>query len=185
MLIGYARVSTLEQTLALQQDALTQAGCERTFTDTASGSLRERPGLTEALAFARPGDTLVVWRLDRLGRSLRHLIDTVSQLQERGIGVKSLQEQIDTTTSGGKLVFHVFGALAEFERDLIRERTHAGLLAARARGRQGGRPKALNPRDVHIAQALYNDKTNPVADICHTLRISRATLYRYLKTGTG
>src|SRR5512143_1072690 len=139
MLIGYARVSTLEQTLALQQDALTKAGCERTFTDTASGSLAARPGLTEALDFARPGDTLVVWRLDRLGRSLRHLIDTVSLLQERGIGFKSLQEQLDTTTSGGKLVFHVFGALAEFERDLIRERTQAGLLAARARGRLGGR----------------------------------------------
>ncbi len=144
MLLGYARVSTLEQTLALQQDALTQAGCERTFTDTASGSQDVRPGLTEALDFARPGDTLVVWRLDRLGRSLRHLIDTVALLQERGIGFKSLQEQIDTTTSGGKLVFHVFGALAEFERDLIRERTQAGLLAARARGRLGGRPRALD-----------------------------------------
>src|SRR5512143_3300587 len=143
MLIGYARVSTLQQTLALQQDPLTQAGCERIFTDTASGSLTARPGLTEALAFARPGDTLIVWRLDRLGRSLRHLIDTVSLLQERGIGFKSLQEQLDTTTSGGKLVFHVFGALAEVERDLIRERTQAGLLAARARGRLGGRPRAL------------------------------------------
>src|SRR5512143_243828 len=143
MLIGYARVSTLEQTLALQQDALTKAGCERLFTDTASGSLAARPGLTEALAFARPGDTLVVWRLDRLGRSLSHLIDTVALLQERGIGFKSLQEQIDTTTSGGKLIFHVFGALAEFERDLIRERTQAGLLAARARGRLGDDPEHL------------------------------------------
>ena len=123
MLVGYARVSTLEQTLDLQQDGLTKAGCERLFTDTASGSPRERPGLAEALDFARSGDTFVVWRLDRLGRSLRHLIDTVSLLQERGIGFKSLQEQIDTTTSGGKLVFHVFGALAEFERNLIRERT--------------------------------------------------------------
>ncbi len=183
MLIGYARVSTIDQTLALQQDALTKAGCERIFTDTASGSLAERPGLTEALDFARPGDTLVVWRLDRLGRSLRHLIDTVSVLQERGIGFKSLQEQIDTTTSGGKLVFHVFGALAEFERDLIRERTQAGLLAARARGRLGGRPQALDPRKVQIAQALYRDKSNSIADICRTLRISRATLYRYVKTG--
>src|SRR5512146_329660 len=185
MLIGYARVSTLEQTLALQQDALTQAGCERLFTDTASGSRADRPGLAEALAFARPGDTLVVWRLDRLGRSLRHLIDTVGALQERGIGLKSLQEQIDTTTSGGKLVFHVFGALAEFERDLIRERTQAGLLAARARGRRGGRPKALDPRKVQIARALYHDKSNSVADICRTLRIPRATLYRYIKPGTG
>src|SRR5512143_368985 len=185
MLIGYARVSTLEQTLALQQDALTQAGCERTFTDTASGSLRERPGLTEALAFARPGDTLVVWRLDRLGRSLRHLIDTVALLQQRGIGLRSLQEQIDTTTSGGKLVFHVFGALAEFERDLIRERTQAGLLAARARGRLGGRPRALDLRKAQIAQALYQDKASSIADICRTLRISRATFYRYVKTATG
>src|SRR5512143_3105622 len=185
MLIGYARVSTLEQTLALQQDALTQAGCERIFTDTASGSLTARPGLTEALAFARPGDTLIVWRLDRLGRSLRHLIDTIALLQERGLGFSSLQEQIDTTTSGGKLVFHVFGALAEFERDLIRERTQAGLLAARARGRLGGRPRALDLRKVQIAQQLYNDKTNAIADICRTLHISRATLYKYLKTGTG
>ncbi len=185
MLIGYARVSTLEQTLALQQDALTQAGCERIFTDTASGSQVVRPGLEEALAYVRPDDTLVVWRLDRLGRSLRHLIDTVSVLQERGIGFKSLQEQIDTTTSGGKLVFHVFGALAEFERDLIRERTQAGLLAARARGRLGGRPKALDPRKAQIAKQLYHDKSNSIADICRTLHISRATLYRYLKTRTG
>ncbi len=185
MLIGYARVSTLDQTLALQRDALTHAGCERVFTDTASGSRSDRPGLHEALDFARSGDTLVVWRLDRLGRSLRHLIDTVFLLQERGIGFKSLQEQIDTTTSGGKLVFHVFGALAEFERDLIRERTQAGLTAARARGRLGGRPKALDAKKAQIAQALYNDKTNSIADICRTLRISRATLYRYIKTGTA
>ena len=123
----------------------------------------------------------MVWRLDRLGRSLRHLIDTVFLLQERGIGLKSLQEQIDTTTSGGKLVFHVFGALAGFERDLIKERTNAGLTAARARGRLGGRPKALDARKAQIAQALYNDKTNSIADICRTLRISRATLYRYVQ----
>src|SRR5512135_763539 len=185
MLIGYARVSTLEQTLALQQDALTQAGCERLFTDTASGSLSQRPGLTEALAFTRPGDTLIVWRLDRLGRSLRHLIDTVALLQERDIGFRSLQEQLDTTTSGGKLVFPVFGALAEVERDLIRERTQAGLLAARARGRLGGRPKALDPRKAQISQALYNDKSNSIADICRTSRVSRATLYRYLSTGAA
>jgi DNA invertase Pin-like site-specific DNA recombinase len=181
MLIGYARVSTFDQTLALQRDALQEVGCERIFTDTASGSRIDRPGLEEALDHLRPGDTLVVWRLDRLGRSLRHLIDTVSALQERGVGFKSLQEQIDTTTSGGKLVFHVFGALAEFERDLIRERTQAGLTAARARGRLGGRPKALDGKKAQIAQALYNDKTNSVADICRTLRISRATLYRYVK----
>ncbi len=127
----------------------------------------------------------MVWRLDRLGRSLRHLIDTVAVLQQRGIGFKSLQEQLNTTTSGGKLVFHVFGALAEFERDLIRERTQAGLLAARARGRLGGRPRALDLRKVQIAQALYHDKTNSIADICRTLRISRATLYRYMKAGAA
>src|SRR3954469_24125704 len=120
MLIGYARVSTLDQTFALQQDALTQAGCEQLYTDTLSGSVTERPGLTQALSHLRAGDTLVVWRLDRLGRSLPHLIETVSQLQERGISFRSLQEQMDTTTTGGKLVFHFFGALAEFERDLIR-----------------------------------------------------------------
>jgi DNA invertase Pin-like site-specific DNA recombinase len=185
MLIGYARVSTFDQTLALQRDGLQEAGCERIFTDTASGSRTDRPGLAEALDHLRPGDTLVVWRLDRLGRSLRHLIDTVSLLQERGIGFKSLQEQIDTTTSGGKLVFHVFGALAEFERDLIRERTQAGLTAARARGRLGGRPKALDSKKVQIAQALYRDKTNSIEDICRTLRISWATLYRYVKSGAG
>src|SRR6187397_2709116 len=142
MFISYARVSTEDQTLALQQDALQQAGCERIFTDTASGSRVDRPGLEEAIEYVRPGDTLVVWKLDRLGRSLPHLIDTIRQLQERGVGFKSLTEQIDTTTSGGKLIFHVFAALAEFERDVIRERTHAGLAAARARGRRGGHPRA-------------------------------------------
>src|SRR5207247_1927874 len=121
MLIGYARVSTQDQTLALQRDALSKAGCERVFADTASGALAERQGLDEALEFARPGDTLVVWRLDRLGRSLRHLIDIISRMQGRGVGFKSLTESIDTTTGGGKLVFHVFAALAEFERDIIRE----------------------------------------------------------------
>ena len=135
MLIGYARISTLDQTLALQQDALTAAGCQELYTDTASGSLAERPGLTAAFSHLRSGDTLVVWRLDRLGRSLPHLIRTITELSERGVGFRSLQEQIDTTTSGGKLIFHIFGALAEFERDVIRERTRAGLSAARARGR--------------------------------------------------
>ncbi len=182
MLIGYARVSTLDQTLALQQDALTTAGCERIFTDTASGARTDRPGLADALGHLRQGDTLVVWRLDRLGRSLAHLIDTIRDLQERGIGFRSLQEQIDTTTSGGKLVFHVFGALAEFERDLIRERTHAGLAAARARGRLFGRPRALDQAQAQMAQALYNDKRHSVAEICRTLHVSRATVYRYLKT---
>ena len=184
MQIGYARVSTQEQTLNLQQDALTQAGCEQVFTDTVSGSQDDRPGLSDALSHLRPGDTLVVWRLDRLGRSLRHLIETVTELAQRGIGFRSLTEQIDTTTPGGKLVFHVFGALAEFERDLIRERTQAGLQAARARGRVGGRPKALDPKKVELLQRLYADPANAIDDICRTLRISRTTLYRNVTAGT-
>lgn len=188
MLIGYARVSTQDQTLNLQMDALKTIGCSKIFTDTASGANVERQGLEEALKFVRPRDTLVVWRLDRLGRSLRHLIDTITYLNSRLVGFKSLTENIDTTTSGGKLVFHLFGSLAEFERDLIRERTKAGLQAARARGRIGGRPKAekLNtPKKVALAQALYNDKTNSIDDICKTLNISRATLYRNIDTKTN
>ena len=180
MLIGYARVSTLDQTLDLQQDALTAAGCEQLYTDTASGASTGRPGLTLALSHLRAGDTLIVWRLDRLGRSLAHLIDTIRDLQERGVGFRSLQEQIDTTTSGGKLIFHVFGALAEFERDLIRERTHAGLAAARARGRLFGRPKVLTPQQVKQLRSLAQDDRNTVAEICQTLGISKATYYRYL-----
>jgi DNA invertase Pin-like site-specific DNA recombinase len=143
------------------------------------GTKAERKGLTEALSHLRSGDTLVVWRLDRLGRSLRHLIDTVTTLQEREIGFKSLQESIDTTTSGGKLVFHIFGALAEFEREIIRERTNAGLSAARARGKTGGRPKALTEKQVQILNNLAADRTNSVEDICKTLGISRMTYYRY------
>jgi DNA invertase Pin-like site-specific DNA recombinase len=181
MLIGYARVSTLDQTLHLQQDALSAAGCEHLYTDTVSGSVTDRPGLSLALSHLRPGDTLVVWRLDRLGRSLSHLIETVRQLSERGVGFRSLQEQIDTTTSGGKLIFHVFGALAEFERDLIRERTHAGLAAARARGRLFGRPRALSPHKTEQLQTLAANEHNTVGEICQTLGISRATFYRYVK----
>jgi DNA invertase Pin-like site-specific DNA recombinase len=183
MLIGYARVSTHDQTLNLQQDSLTKAGCNKTFTDTASGAKTERKGLEEALNYVRKGDTLVVWRLDRLGRSLPHLITTMTDLEERGIGFKSLTENIDTTTSGGKLIFHIFGALAEFERNLIRERTQAGLTAARARGRIGGRPKALTGKQLSIAQSLYDDPKNSIADICRMLKISKVTLYRYIKTG--
>src|SRR4051795_7807653 len=169
MLIGYARVSTDDQNLDLQRDALKTAGCEQIFTDTVSGTKDTRPGLEEALSHLRAGDTLVVWRLDRLGRSLRHLIDTVTDLQERGIGFKSLTESIDTTTSGGKLVFHIFGALAEFEREIIRERTKAGLTAARARGKTGGRPKALSEKQVQILHQLAADRSNSVQDICRTL----------------
>ena len=185
MLIGYARVSTTEQTLDLQRDALDKIGCTKIFTDTASGAKTERKGLEEALAYVRAGDTLVVWRLDRLGRSLQHLIETITSLNNRTIGFKSMQENIDTTTSGGKLIFHMFGALAEFERDIIRERTMAGLAAARARGRLGGRPKAhaLNTqKKVTLAQSLYDNKDNTIDEICKTLNISRATLYRYIKT---
>ncbi len=184
MLIGYARVSTHDQTLHLQKDALEKAGCEQIFTDTVSGTKAERKGLTEALNHLRAGDTLVVWRLDRLGRSLTHLITTITALQEKQIGFKSITENIDTTTSGGKLIFHIFGALAEFERDIIKERTQAGLNAARARGRTGGRPKKLTTtQKIAMAQALYNDKANSIDDICHTLKISRPTLYRYIKAG--
>lgn len=182
MLIGYARVSTTDQTLDLQKDALEKAGCARIFTDTASGSKAERTGLDEALSHLREGDTLVVWRLDRLGRSLPHLIETITTLNNRGIGFKSITEAIDTTTSGGKLIFHIFGALAEFERDIIRERTQAGLNAARARGRKGGRPKSLTPKKAQMAEALYKDKNNTIDEICKTLNVSRATLYRYVKT---
>jgi DNA invertase Pin-like site-specific DNA recombinase len=183
MLIGYARISTHDQTLALQLDALKKAGCEKIFTDTVSGTKAERKGLTEAFSHLRNGDTLVVWRLDRLGRSLRHLIDTVTELHGRGVGFKSLQENIDTTTSGGKLVFHIFGALAEFEREIIKERTRAGLASARSRGKVGGRPKALTPKEVQMLNNMAADKSLTVSDICKTLGIGRTTFYRYLKVG--
>ena len=180
MFIGYARVSTDDQSLNLQRDALEKAGCEQIYTDRVSGTKAERKGLTEALSHLRAGDTLVVWRLDRLGRSLRHLIDTVTELQEREIGFKSLQESIDTTTSGGKLVFHIFGALAEFEREIIRERTKAGLTAARSRGKSGGRPKALSDKQVQMLNNLAADRSNSIEEICKTLGISRMTYYRYV-----
>ena len=181
MLIGYARVSTTDQTLALQQDALTKDGCSKIFTDTASGALAERKGLADALSYVRPGDTLVVWKLDRLGRSLKDLIARITELQNRQIGFKSLTEQIDTTTSGGKLIFHIFGSLAEFERDIIRERTQAGLLAARARGKRGGRRPTLKPREIAIVRKLYEDKQTPIEDLCRMFKISRMTLWRYVK----
>lgn len=178
MLVGYARVSTQDQNLELQNDALTKAGCDRILTEVIGGSRTERTGLKEALDILRSGDTLVVWRLDRLGRSLKHLIDIVNQLRERDIGFRSLQESIDTTTSGGKLVFHMFGALAEFERDVIRERTQAGLQAARARGRQGGRPKVLDDPKLEMVRKMYEDRKYLPDDICKAMGISRATLYR-------
>jgi DNA invertase Pin-like site-specific DNA recombinase len=183
MLVGYARVSTQDQSLDLQMDALTRAGCDKIFTDTASGAKEDRSGLAEAMSHLRPGDTLVVWRLDRLGRTLKHLIATVTELQQQGIGFKSLEESIDTTTSGGKLIFHVFGALAEFERELIRERTHAGLQAARARGRKGGQPsiESRDPKKIALARKLYAAQDMTAQEICDTVHISRTTLYRYLR----
>src|SRR6516162_7191664 len=179
MLIGYARVSTQDQTLDLQTDALKRAGCEKLFTDTTSGAKSDRPGLQEAMNHLRTGDTLVVWRLDRLGRTLKHLIATITDVSEKGIGFKSLQENMDTTTSGGKLIFHIFGALAEFEREVIKERTNAGLQAARARGRLGGRPKiqSFDPKKIALARKLYEDGNTPVQEICDTLHIGRSTLY--------
>jgi len=185
MLVGYARVSTTDQTLDLQRDALTKAGCTKIFTDTASGALAERKGLLEALDYVRAGDILVVWRLDRLGRSLKDLITRITELNDRKIGFKSLTENIDTTTSGGKLIFHIFGALAEFERDIIRERTTAGLEAARTRGKLGGRPRALTPQKIQLAQKLYADKSTSVSEICKILGISRHTLRRYVKDKEG
>jgi DNA invertase Pin-like site-specific DNA recombinase len=179
-LLGYARVSTGQQELGLQHDALSVAGCERVFSDTASGALDDRPELARVLDHLREGDTLVVWRLDRLGRSLRHLIDTVAMLAARGVGFRSLQENIDTTTPGGRLVFHVFGALAEFERDLIRERTNAGLAAARARGRKGGRPSVMTPDKLAVAREMYASGEHTVAAIAAVLGVSRASVYRHL-----
>jgi DNA invertase Pin-like site-specific DNA recombinase len=177
---GYARVSTEDQTLNLQLDALKAAGCRRIFRDVASGNKPDRSGLAQALDHLREGDTLVVWRLDRLGRTLKQLIELITTFDERGIGFRSLTEQIDTTSSGGRLVFHIFGALAEFERTLIRERTQAGLAAARARGKTGGRRFKLDARQVEQLRSLYADETNEVDDLCRTFNISPATLYRYV-----
>jgi DNA invertase Pin-like site-specific DNA recombinase len=179
-LLGYARVSTTDQHPHLQVDALTVAGCYRVFTETASGARNDRPTLQQLLDQLRPGDTLVVWKLDRLGRSLRHLVDTVTGLADRGIGFRSLQEAIDTTTPGGKLVFHVFAALAEFERDLIRERTAAGLAAARSRGRHGGRPSVMTTHKARVAQEMYRSGQYTVAAIATTLGVSRPSIYRHL-----
>jgi DNA invertase Pin-like site-specific DNA recombinase len=182
MLIGYARVSTADQRLDLQTDALHAAGCARLFTDTVSGAKVERPGLTAALTDCRPGDTLVVWKLDRLGRSLPHLVAIVRDLDTRGVGFKSLQESIDTTTSGGRRIFHRFASLAEFERDLIRERTNAGLSAARARGRNGGRPKGVDQKKQQAALALKRETTHSIRAICDIVGISRNTYYQYTRT---
>jgi len=181
MLIGYARISTHDQCLNLQQDALHQAGCEKIFSDEVSGTTSSRPGLDKLKEQLRSGDTLVVWRLDRLGRSVRDLIDWVTTLENEGVGFISLQESIDTTTSNGTLVFHLFAALAEFERNLISERTRAGLDSARARGRKGGRPKALDKEKRKLLIELYDQKKIPINTLCKMMGISKPTLYSYLK----
>lgn len=185
MLVGYARVSTRDQSPALQLDALRAAGCERVFEETAGGARADRPQLTAALDFVRPGDALVVWKLDRLARSTRQLIDTVEQLRTRGIGFRCLTQDLDTTTSGGRLVFTIFSAIAEFEREVIRERTRAGLDAARARGRTGGRPPALSDRDRTAARALLRDPELTVVEVAARLNVAPSTLYRHLPGGRG
>lgn len=181
MLIGYARVSTDDQNLDLQNDALSAAGCERIYRDKASGAKAERPGLRSAFEEIRAGDTLVVWRLDRLGRSLKDLIARAEELERRGAGLKSLHESIDTNSSGGRLVFHMFGALAEFEKNLVRERTQAGLEAARSRGRQGGRRKILNAEQRRHVVELYRSRQHTVKEICQLMGISKPTLYAYVE----
>lgn len=179
-MIGYARVSTGEQSLDLQTDALKQAGCWRVYEEVASGARRDRPILIEVMDHLLKGDTLVVWKLDRLARSLQQLIETVEILDKLGCGFRSLTESIDTTTAGGRLIFHIFGALAEFERSIIRERTLAGLQAARLRGRKGGRPKSMNEQSLIVAQALLKDGVLTVRDVAKQVGVSPATLYKYL-----
>lgn len=180
MLVGYARVSTQDQKPELQRDALHAAGCERIFEEKASGAQRERPQLKAAIDYMRAGDTLVIWKLDRLARSVKQLIETVEHLEGRGIGLRSLTETIDTTSSGGKLIFHIFAALAQFERAIIRERTSAGLAAARARGRIGGRPVALKPDDITAAKAMLGNPDMTVKDVAKRLGVSISTLYKHI-----
>jgi DNA invertase Pin-like site-specific DNA recombinase len=176
MQIGYARVSSDDQNLDLQNDALAAAGCKKIYEDHMSGAKASRPGLQMAIEVAREGDVLTVWRLDRLGRSLKN------SLERRGVGFTSLQEKIDTTSSGGRLIFHIFGALSEFERTLIRERTHAGLQAARARGRKGGRPKALDAKQQQLLRKLYKAREHTIEEMCDLFKISKPTLYNYLES---
>ena len=180
MRVGYARVSRDEQNLDLQIDALKAAGCEKIYTDKIGGTTTEREGLDDLLSYIRPDDVLVVWRLDRLGRTLKKLILMIEDLANRDIAFMSLRESIDTTTSGGRLIFHVFGALAEFEREIISERTKAGLAAAKSRGRCGGRPRLMDQEKVRLARMLHNDKSITVGEICRSLGISKGTLYRNL-----
>ncbi|WP_265975341.1 recombinase family protein [Brucella intermedia] len=178
--IGYARVSTGDQDTALQLDALRKAGCEKLFEDTASGMKTDRPGLAEAKRYVRDGDTLTVWKLDRLGRSMKHLIEIVTELEAKGVGFRSITENIDTTTSGGRLVFHLFGALAQFERDLIRERTRAGLQAAEERGRRGGRQAVVTPEKLVKARQYLAAGLN-VREAAARIKIGKTALYEALK----
>lgn len=182
MLVGYCRCSTADQNLNLQIDALTKAGCKKIFQDVASGSIDDRRGLQQALEYLKPGQTLAVWRLDRLSRSLKSLIETINMLNQRGVGFRSLTESIDTTSASGRLTLHVFGALAEFERELIRHRTIAGLAAARSRGRFGGRPLKLSDNQSLIAEQLFSERKVSVEEIAKSLGVSRATIYRNLKS---
>ena len=179
MLVGYARVSTEDQRLDLQLDSLKEAGCEKAFSDQVSGAAATKAGLDEALAYVRSGDTLVVWKLDRLGRTVKGLVELVDGLKERGVQFKSVTDGIDTSTSAGKFFFHVMAAMAEMERDLIRERTNAGLAAARARGRLGGRKPKMNAAKLDAAKKLLRAGT-PVSEVAKTLGVGRATLYRNL-----
>ncbi len=180
MLIGYMRVSTGEQSLDLQRDALERAGCERLYDDVCSGRATDRPGLSKALDAAREGDALVVWKLDRIGRSLPHVVGLVGDLQKRGVGLKVLTGDVDTTTPTGRLVFGIFATLAEFERDLIQERTLAGLAAARARGRAGGRPRVMTKPKLKAAMTMMADRENAARDVAAELGVSLSTLYAYV-----
>jgi DNA invertase Pin-like site-specific DNA recombinase len=184
MRIGYARVSTTDQKLDPQLDALGAAGCEQVFQEKTTGTKRERPELQRLLAHLRTGDVVVIWKLDRLARSMKDLVSLVNEIEGKGAGLHSLNDHIDTTTPHGKFTFHVFAALAEFERDIISERTKAGLAAARARGRKGGRPKGLSKQAQHkaiIAEKLYTDGELSIREICQQLSISKSTLYNYLR----
>ena len=182
-LIGYARVSTPDQSPASQLDALKAAGCERVFTETASGSRRDRPELDRALDYLRRGDVLVVWRLDRLARSVRQLVDTAADLKGRGIELRSLHDAIDTSSATGRLTFHLFAALAEFERDVIQDRTAIGLAAARARGKRGGRPRKLGKKELDLARALLVEGSTSFSEIARQVRVAPSTLYGYFPGG--
>jgi|TARA_B110000503_G_scaffold143147_1_gene242841 DNA invertase Pin-like site-specific DNA recombinase len=180
MIIGYARVSTAEQNLDLQINALKAEKCEKVIVDKLNGSVAERPGISKVVDIMRQGDTIVVWKLDRLGRSIKHLLILIDTFEKNGVLFKSIKENIDTTNASGKLVFHIFAVLSEFERNLTKERTNAGLYAARMRGLKGGRPKKLNPKKRALVVNLYKDKKHSVMEICSIAGISKPTLYKYV-----